>query len=108
MKFRSLPILREDQHGELAGKYITEKSIGLKVAAGHDTTPYGKGLADTTMKKMNQLGVTEVLYESIDRGTTNMSVFVDKMKSARIEVVYWGGTSVSVERGSVERVEFAT
>ena len=40
---------RDDQQGEVAGKFLQEKFADKKVAFVHDKTAYGKGLADETM-----------------------------------------------------------
>ncbi|MDX2155872.1 MAG: branched-chain amino acid ABC transporter substrate-binding protein [Hyphomicrobiaceae bacterium] len=82
---------RDDQQGEVAGKYIAEKLKGKKVAIVHDKTTYGKGLADETKKAMNKLGVKEVLYEGVNTGEKDFSALVSKIKSAGAELVYWGG-----------------
>lgn len=82
---------RDDQQGEVAGKYIAEKLKGKKVAVLHDKTTYGKGLADETKKAMNKLGVTEVVYEGVNTGEKDFSAVVSKLKAAGAEVVYWGG-----------------
>lgn len=82
---------RDDQQGEVAGKYIAEKLKGKKVAVVHDKTTYGKGLADETKKAMNKAGVKEVLYEGVNTGEKDFSALVSKIKAAGAEVVYWGG-----------------
>jgi branched-chain amino acid transport system substrate-binding protein len=82
---------RDDQQGEVAGKYIASKFKGKKVAIVHDKTTYGKGLADETQKSMNKAGVKEVLYEGINIGEKDFSALVSKIKAAGADVVYWGG-----------------
>jgi branched-chain amino acid transport system substrate-binding protein len=82
---------RDDQQGEVAGKYIADKMKGKKIAIVHDKTTYGKGLADETKKTMNKLGVKEVLYEGINLGEKDFSALVSKIKAANADVVYWGG-----------------
>ncbi len=82
---------RDDQQGGVAGEYIAKVLKGKKVAIVHDKTTYGKGLADETKKKMNSLGVTEVLYEGINKGEKDFSALVSKIKQSGAEVVYWGG-----------------
>lgn len=82
---------RDDQQGGIAGEYIATALKGKKVAVVHDKTTYGKGLADETKKKMNSLGVTEVLYEGINKGEKDFSALVSKIKQSGAEIVYWGG-----------------
>lgn len=82
---------RDDQQGEVAGKYIAEKLAGKKVAIIHDGTLYGKGLADQTRSTMRSLGLTEALYGSVDRGAKDMSAVVGKLKISGVQIVYWGG-----------------
>ena len=82
---------RDDQQGGVAGKYIAEHLKDKKVAIVHDKTTYGKGLADETKKAMNNLGVTEVLYEGVSAGEKDFAALVSKLKNAGVEVLYWGG-----------------
>jgi branched-chain amino acid transport system substrate-binding protein len=82
---------RDDQQGDVAGRYIAEKFKGKKVAVVHDKTTYGKGLADETKKTMNKLGITEVLYEGVNTGEKDFSALVSKLKQAGADLVYWGG-----------------
>jgi branched-chain amino acid transport system substrate-binding protein len=82
---------RDDQQGDVAGRYIAEKLKGKKVAVVHDKTPYGKGLADETKKTMNNLGVREVLYEGVNLGEKDFSALVSKFRQLGVEVVMWGG-----------------
>ncbi|WP_165134991.1 branched-chain amino acid ABC transporter substrate-binding protein [Affinirhizobium rhizoryzae] len=82
---------RDDQQGEVAGKYIAEKFKSAKVAVVHDKTTYGQGLADETKKAMNKLGVKEAIYEGITVGDKDFSALVSKMKAAGVGVVYYGG-----------------
>ena len=82
---------RDDQQGEVAGKYISDTYKGKKIAIVHDKTTYGKGLADETKKSMNKLGVTEVLYDGVNTGEKDFSALVSKIKQAGADLVYWGG-----------------
>jgi branched-chain amino acid transport system substrate-binding protein len=82
---------RDDQQGEVAGKYLATTFKGKKVAIVHDKTTYGKGLADETQKAANKEGVKEVLYEGVNIGEKDFSALVSKIKQAGAEVVYWGG-----------------
>jgi branched-chain amino acid transport system substrate-binding protein len=82
---------RDDQQGEVAGKYLLQHYKGKKIAIVHDKTTYGKGLADETKKAMNAGGLTEVLYEGVNLGEKDFSALVSKIKVSGAELVYWGG-----------------
>src|SRR4051812_26301540 len=82
---------RDDQQGEVAGKYILTKFKGKKIAVVHDKTTYGQGLADETKKAMNKGGLKEVLYEGVNVGEKDYSALVSKIKAAGADLVYWGG-----------------
>lgn len=92
---------RDDQQGAVAGKYIADNFKDGKVAVVHDKTPYGQGLADETKKAMNELGVTEVIYEGITAGEKDYSALIAKMKEAGVTVVYFGG--LHTEAGLIMR-----
>jgi branched-chain amino acid transport system substrate-binding protein len=82
---------RDDQQGEVAAKFISDKLKGKKIAVVHDKTTYGQGLADETKKAMNKLGVKEVLYEGVNTGEKDYSALVSKIKTSGAEYLYWGG-----------------
>jgi len=82
---------RDDQQGEVAGKWIADKYKGKKVAIIHDKTAYGKGLADETKKNMNAAGLKETMYEAYTAGEKDYSALVSKLKSNGVEVLYIGG-----------------
>jgi len=92
---------RDDQQGGVAGKYLLEKFKGKPVAIVHDKTTYGKGLADETKKALNAGGMTEVLYDGVGVGEKDFSALVSKIKSAKAEVVYFGG--LFTEAGLIAR-----
>lgn len=92
---------RDDQQGEVAGKFLTEKAKGKKVAIVHDKTTYGKGLADETQKAFNKLGGKEVLYEGINIGEKDFAALIGKIKQAGADIVYWGG--LHTEGGLIAR-----
>jgi branched-chain amino acid transport system substrate-binding protein len=82
---------RDDQQGEVAGKYIADKFKGKKIAIVHDKTTYGQGLADETRKTLTKSGIKEVLYEGINTGEKDFSALASKIKAAGADLVYWGG-----------------
>jgi branched-chain amino acid transport system substrate-binding protein len=82
---------RDDQQGEVAGKYLVSKYKGKKVAIVHDKQTYSKGLADETKKNMNAGGLNEVMYEAVNKGDKDFSALISKMKQAQVDVIYYGG-----------------
>ena len=82
---------RDDQQGGVAGAYLADKFKGKKVAIVHDKTPYGKGLADETQKAMEAKGLKAVIYEGVNTGEKDYTALVSKLKSAQVDVVYFGG-----------------
>lgn len=82
---------RDDQQGEVAGKYLAGNMKGKNVAIVHDKTTYGKGLADETRKAYGAAGGKDVLYEGVNVGEKDYTALVSKIKAANADVVYWGG-----------------
>ncbi|GJD42748.1 Leu/Ile/Val-binding protein [Methylobacterium cerastii] len=82
---------RDDQQGAVAGAYLATNFKGKKIAFVHDKTPYGKGLADETLKALKANGGKDAIYEGINPGEKDYSALVSKLKSNKIDVVYFGG-----------------
>jgi len=82
---------RDDQQGEIAGKFLAEKFAGKKVAFVHDKTAYGKGLADATKAVYEAAGGTPVLYEAYTAQEKDYTALVSKLKQEGVDVLYLGG-----------------
>ena len=82
---------RDDQQGAFAGPWVAQHFKGKNVAVIDDKSTYGKGLADLTRTAMNAAGLKEVLNEEITAGDKDYSALVSKLKSANIDVIYFGG-----------------
>jgi len=82
---------RDDQQGQVAGKFLAEKFGDRNIAVVHDKTAYGKGLADETKKYMNEAGKQENLYEAYTAGEKDYTALVSKLKAENIDVLYVGG-----------------
>jgi branched-chain amino acid transport system substrate-binding protein len=81
---------RDDQQAIVAAKYLASLP-DKKIAFLHDKTTYGKGLADETRKDLAAMGVTDVLYEGVNKGEKDYSAVVSKIKASGADIVYWGG-----------------
>ena len=82
---------RDDDQGRVAAELLAQEWQGARIAIVHDGEVYGEGLAETTRKHLNTRGVTEIIFERISRGDVDYSELVRKMKSASIDVIYFGG-----------------
>ncbi|MGH6896853.1 MAG: branched-chain amino acid ABC transporter substrate-binding protein [Geminicoccaceae bacterium] len=82
---------RDDQQGGVAANYVVDNDVGTKIAIVHDKTAYGKGFADEFKKALNARGVEEAMYEAITAGDRDFTALVTKMKSAGIDLIFFGG-----------------
>ncbi|WP_336070108.1 branched-chain amino acid ABC transporter substrate-binding protein [Nitratireductor rhodophyticola] len=82
---------RDDQQGDVAGKFLVENFGDKKVAFVHDKTAYGKGLADATKAAYEAAGGTPALYEAYTAGEKDYTALVSKLKQEGIGVLYVGG-----------------
>jgi branched-chain amino acid transport system substrate-binding protein len=82
---------RDDQQGTIAGAFLVERFKDKRIAIGHDKTPAAQGLASETKKAINAAGVKEVLYEAVNPGEKDYTALVSKLKSANVDIFYWGG-----------------
>ena len=82
---------RDDQQGQVAGKYILAHFKGKKIAFVNDKTTYGKGLADETLKIIRAGGMKEVLNEGVNTGEKDYSALISKIKQSGADLVYFGG-----------------
>lgn len=67
---------------------LIKKKGFTKVGVIDDASEYGKGLADTVRK---ELGALKVADDTIDAKGTDFSAAVNKMKSAGVDAVFYGG-----------------
>jgi branched-chain amino acid transport system substrate-binding protein len=82
---------RDDQQGQVAGKYLLHHYNGKPIAILDDKSAYGKGLADETIKTVNAGGLKEVVHGSITDNTRDFTALISKMKQANVEAIYFGG-----------------
>jgi branched-chain amino acid transport system substrate-binding protein len=83
--------VRDDAQGAFIAPYIAEKYKGKKVAVMHDKGAYGEGVATVVRDKLVSLGVKPVLFEGLNPGEKDYSAIVSKLRTAGVEVLYYGG-----------------
>ncbi|WP_137181405.1 branched-chain amino acid ABC transporter substrate-binding protein [Roseomonas sp. AR75] len=82
---------RDDQQGQVAGRYIAQNMRDRNIAILHDNSAYGRGLAEETKKAMNAAGKQETLFSAYNPGERDYSAIVSRLQAANIGVVYVGG-----------------
>ena len=82
---------RDDQQGQVAGRYMAQNMRGQRIAILHDNSAYGRGLAEETKKALNGAGVTEALFSAYTPGERDYSAIVSRIQQANVQVVYVGG-----------------
>jgi branched-chain amino acid transport system substrate-binding protein len=89
MVFRTIGT--DDQQGPTAGRYIAGKVKPKKLAILHDKQQYGEGIAKEVKKTVEAAGMKPVLFEGINKGQTDFSALITKMKKEGVDFVYYGG-----------------
>jgi branched-chain amino acid transport system substrate-binding protein len=64
---------RDDRQGQVAGAFLAERFGNKRIAILHDGTVYGQGLAEETRKRLNELGIAEILFDGIRLGQVDFS-----------------------------------
>lgn len=82
---------RDDQQGTVAAQLISDQHGDKKIAVLHDKGAYGKGLADEVEKTLREKGITPAVSDSITAGEQDYSAVISKLKTAGVEVIYYGG-----------------
>jgi len=81
----------DNAQGPAAAKYMTDTLKAKKIAVIDDATEYGKGIADIVRTKVKDGGATVSASDEIDPKATDYSSTVTKVKSANVDVVFYGG-----------------
>lgn len=82
---------RDDQQGAVSGAYIADHFKGKRIALLDDKSAYGHGLTQEVAKVLTARGIKPVLVDSITAGEKDYSSIISRLKSAGVEVLYYGG-----------------
>lgn len=82
---------RDDQQGSVAADFIVRKLKKKKVAVLHDKTTYGQGLADETVKALEQAKIKSVYYGSITQGDKDYRSVLTALRQYDPEILFYGG-----------------
>jgi branched-chain amino acid transport system substrate-binding protein len=90
-------VATDDFQGPAEVNWLTKKLGAKKVGVIDDKTDYGKGLADTVRQGLTTAGVT-VVSDSIDPKGSDFSSTVNKMHSAGVDGIFYGGYYADLTR----------
>jgi branched-chain amino acid transport system substrate-binding protein len=71
--------------------YVTKVIKPKKVALINDNTEYGKGLWEGVVKLLAAAGIDTSTTDSVDPKSQDFSAAVNKVKSAKVDMVFYGG-----------------
>jgi branched-chain amino acid transport system substrate-binding protein len=75
---------RDDTQGITDAQFLVSHYKGKRVAVLHDKSPYGKGLADETVKGLEKAGLKPAMYEAYNPGDKDYSAIITRLKSEKI------------------------
>ena len=84
-------VFTDARQGPPAAEYLFDKLGIRKLAAIHDGSDYGKGLAEAVVARFTELGGEVVVTEAITKGETDYTPVLSAVASKNPEAVYFGG-----------------
>jgi branched-chain amino acid transport system substrate-binding protein len=84
-------VSRDDVETMMAARYLADHWPENKIAILHDNTTFGKGVAEQTKRQLNNLGITEAIYQAYVPGKNNYGTEIDQLRAAGIAAVFIGG-----------------
>jgi branched-chain amino acid transport system substrate-binding protein len=91
----------DPRQGVVAANYVLKNFKDKKIAIVDERTSYSTPLVDAFKTTLNQGGVTEGLKFSVDPGAYDHRQEVEKLKQARVEIIYYAGSYEGI--GKLER-----
>jgi branched-chain amino acid transport system substrate-binding protein len=75
----------------MVGDYLAERWGDHDIAIVHDGQAYGKGVAEDARRRLQERGVSEVMFEAIEPGQADYSDLIDRLQAEKIDALYFGG-----------------
>jgi len=88
--FNRIPFT-DDAQGQFAAEYLYNVLGITKLAAMHDGTAYGKGVAERVQEVFTSLGGEVVAFAAITSGETDYSAVLTDIGASEPEAIYFGG-----------------
>jgi branched-chain amino acid transport system substrate-binding protein len=85
------PASPDDAQGTFAAEYIVRQVGAKRIGILHDTSVYGKGAAEVTGRRLDELGVPAVLIDAIQPNQVIFPEVIERLRLATIDALYYGG-----------------
>jgi branched-chain amino acid transport system substrate-binding protein len=82
---------RDDKQGIIAANYIHHTLKAKNIIVIHDSSLYGKSLAEQTKSTLVKNGANIVIYESIFRGEKDFNELMQKINNTKADLIYYAG-----------------
>ena len=82
---------RDDAVGMAVGNYLADHWPDKNIAILHDSTAFGKLIAEEAKKQLNRRGLTEAIYQAYVPGRPDYAAEVAALQAADIAVAFIGG-----------------
>jgi branched-chain amino acid transport system substrate-binding protein len=82
---------RDTVQGTMAADYLAERWGDQDIAIVHDGQAYGAGLAEAAKRRLNELGVSESMFEMIEPGKADYGDLIDRLQVSGIDALFLGG-----------------
>ena len=74
--------------------FLVKKLNGKRIAVLHNNSPYGKGLAETIVKELEQRGATIALNLEVAEAQTKFEKEVPQIKAANADTIFYAGYEI--------------
>jgi branched-chain amino acid transport system substrate-binding protein len=91
LRFVFRPASPDDAQGVFAADYLARQVGAKRIGVLHDTSVYGKGAAEITGRRLEELGVPAVLIEAIQPNQVFFPEVIGRLRQAAVEGLYYGG-----------------
>jgi branched-chain amino acid transport system substrate-binding protein len=96
---------RNDAHGPNCARFIVEELGAEKVAILNEKVAYTVNLAKQTIKALKELGVTDIMQDTIVGGAKDYSAVMTKVKSYDPDVLFFMATAAPDHAIAVRQME---
>lgn len=90
-KFFFRTIGKDGQQGEAAADHIVNEIKPRNLAIIHEDQSYGRGLALRVKQDVEAKGLKPKIFEEFNKGDTNFSGLITRLKQLDIDCIYYGG-----------------